>query len=380
MKRTLALLFTLTLMLGTAFGQMATPSLSVSDQMSNDFAVTIEEAVLAEDGFIVVHAVNPDGSLVLTPELGKLYLEAGTHTDVSVPLDPDQLIANEYEVGTARAVAPMLHIDDGDQQYEFPGGPDTPVSVDDSVVVTTLSYTQGPALHTFAQTLANGTIRVDAVAAAQDGFVVVHALDRNGDAVISPPLGLAQVEAGFTRFLSVELDADLLAEYGYDEGPKAIVPMLHIDDGNGTYEFPDGPDTPVVVDGGALVSPLELSMPMSGMAAIEVGSGTLMVSADGLSITLDSVTLVQEGFVVLHAANEDGSLKVLPVLGVSPLLSAGTHENVTIPMAEGQTPVVGDQVFAMAHVDDGDGSYVFPESDPPYIVDGGAFVVPFTLN
>jgi glutamate-5-semialdehyde dehydrogenase len=54
--------------------------------------------------------------------------------------------------------------------------------------------------------------------------------------------------------------------------------------------------------------------------------------------------------------------------------------NVTIDIASDQAPVVGDQVFAMVHVDDGDGEYVFPESDAPFIVDGNAFVVPFTLN
>jgi hypothetical protein len=50
------------------------------------------------------------------------------------------------------------------------------------------------------------------------------------------------------------------------------------------------------------------------------------------------------------------------------------------PMAMGQVPAVGDGVSAMAHVDDGDGLYAFPESDPPYVMDGGAFVVPFALN
>lgn len=379
MTRTLALFVALAPILGTAMANHV-PAITVSDQTSNAFELVIDEANLLEDGFVVVHATNPDGSVVLTPELGKVYLSAGSYTDVVVTLDPGELAANGYEVGTARAVVPMLHIDDGDQQYEFPNGPDTPVMLEGEIVLASVSYTQAPALRTSGQTLANGTIRVDTVAAAQDGFVVVHALDRNGDAVLTPPLGLAQVEAGITRFLSIELDADLLEEYGYGAGSRAIVPMLHIDDGDGSYEFPDGPDTPVVVAGGALVSSLELSMPMSGMPAIEVGSGKLMVGADGLGVTLDNVTLVQEGFVVLHAANEDGSLKVLPVLGVSPLLSAGTHENVTIPMSMGQVPAVGDQVFAMAHVDDGDGSYVFPESDPPAIVDGGAFVVPFTLN
>jgi hypothetical protein len=92
------------------------------------------------------------------------------------------------------------------------------------------------------------------------------------------------------------------------------------------------------------------------------------------------VTLTQPGFVVLHATEEDGSLRVLPVLGASDALPAGTSHEVVIEIAEDQAPVVGDTVVAMVHVDDGDGVYRFPASDPPFRQDGEVLVEPFTLN
>jgi hypothetical protein len=209
----------------------------------------------------------------------------------------------------------------------------------------------------------------------------VHALDADGAMVLTPPLGVAQVTAGVNRFVSVALDASVLATYGYGDAVKAIVPMLHVDaDGDGTYAFPDGPDAPVVDGDGPVVAPFELGVAASGMATIDVGEGTLELGANGISVTLASVTLTQPGFVALHAAEADGSLRVLPILGVSGFLAAGTHEDVAIAFATDQVAGVGDAAFAMAHVDDGDGAYRFPASDAPFVQDGAMLVAPLTLR
>lgn len=354
-------------------------ALEAQDQEVRGTTIVLDRVLLEQDGFVVVHATNADG-LVLTPPLGVAHLPAGEHADVEIALDPDALAPYAYQDGGT--IVPMLHVDaDGDGMYAFPDGPDVPVTVDGAPVVTEIEWTLLPSLATLPQTLAGGGITVDTVIAAQDGFVVVHALDLEGEAVIAPPLGVAPVEAGVTRFVGIDLDADLLQANGYDQGPKAVVPMLHVDaDGDGAYAFPDGPDVPVTADGGALVAPLELSMPRMGRASVATGEGVLEVDADGLFVTLPSVTLTQPGFVVLHATEADGGLRVLPVLGASPALSAGTHQDVTVRIDADQAPVVGDAVAAMVHVDDGDGAYRFPASDAPFVQDGGPLVEPFTLN
>ncbi len=354
-------------------------ALEAQDQDVRGTTIVLDRVLLEQDGFVVVHATGADG-LVLTPPLGLVHLPAGEYADVEVRLDPDELATYAYQDGGT--VVPMLHVDaDDDGAYSFPGGPDVPVVVDGAPVVTEVQLTLLPSLASLDQTLAGGQITVDTVIAAEDGFVVVHALDRSGEAVLTPPLGVANVQAGITRFLGVELDAELLSEYGYDEGAKAVVPMLHVDaDDDGAYSFPDGPDVPVTADGGALVAPLELAMPRMGRASVSTGEGVLEVDMDGLSVTLPSVTLTQPGFVVLHATEMDGSLRVLPVLGASAALPAGTSDDVVIAIDDEQGPIVGDTVVAMVHVDDGDGAYRFPASDAPFTQDGAVLVEPFTLN
>lgn len=374
--RMLPALFALAL-LGSAFGAHL---LVASDQDVRGTTITIDSVVADADGFVVVHATDANGDLVLTPPLGVAYVAAGTHTDLAIDLDPTELAKYAYHQGGE--VVPMLHVDaDGDGVYSFPNGPDVPVMVDGAMVVATVDLMLRPDLMVNDQVAAGGAVTIATVVAAQDGFVVVHALDADGAMVLTPPLGVAPVPAGITRFLSVALDDAVLEMYGYGMQAKAVVPMLHIDaDGDGTYAFPDGPDVPVSDDDGAVVAPLELGVAAAGMAMIDVGDGLLEVGADGLSVTLASVSLTQPGFVALHAAEVDGSLRVLPILGVSGFLEAGTHLNVRISFDADQVAGVGDAAFAMAHVDDGDRTYTFPMSDAPFFQDGAMFVEPLTFR
>ena len=66
------------------------------------------------------------------------------------------------------------------------------------------------------------------------------------------------------------------------------------------------------------------------------------------------------------------------VLGHSAFLEAGEHSNVEIsldsPISAGQT------LIAMAHTDDGDQSYEFPDADGPYTTDGRSVTDPATIT
>jgi hypothetical protein len=81
---------------------------------------------------------------------------------------------------------------------------------------------------------------------------------------------------------------------------------------------------------------------------------------DDGTVTISRVTLVKPGFVIIHKANAQG--RPATVIGHSDLLK-GENTNVNIELNE---PVsAGDLLFAILHVDDGDGVYNFPQSDPP---------------
>jgi hypothetical protein len=91
--------------------------------------------------------------------------------------------------------------------------------------------------------------------------------------------------------------------------------------------------------------------------------------SDGTSVTVDSVSLSEGGFVAIHEGSAGGT-----VVGVSSYLSSGDHEDVVVALDQPLT--ANGTVVAMPHRDtDGDQSFTFVESggsaDGPY-TDGGA--------
>ena len=100
-----------------------TPSVTVADQESMDGTVTISEVVSDGPGWLVIHA-QADGSP--GPILGYSPVADGTNAGVVVEIDAAQATETLYA---------MLHTDAGELgTWEFPNGPDTPVTVDEQVV------------------------------------------------------------------------------------------------------------------------------------------------------------------------------------------------------------------------------------------------------
>ena len=92
------------------------------------------------------------------------------------------------------------------------------------------------------QSVEGETVEVDEVAATENGFVVIHETDENGEAVVPESIGDAQVSSGVNGNVAVELDQEVAAG-------ENLVAMLHVDsNNNGEYEFGPGNtevDTPV---------------------------------------------------------------------------------------------------------------------------------------
>ena len=99
------------------------PSLSLVDQPGGGDTVMITLLTLDKPGYVVVHKDNEGkpGPVIGQSEL----IEPGTYANYPVFIDAEQAGA---------AVFPMLHYDNGDGVYEFPG-PDVPVTADGQVVV-----------------------------------------------------------------------------------------------------------------------------------------------------------------------------------------------------------------------------------------------------
>lgn len=107
-------------------------------------------------------------------------------------------------------------------------------------------------LETEPQKLSHAVV-VQSVTAAQDGWVVIHAI-QDGKPVVPTSIGHTYVKAGTTEDVYVALTDEF-------EGDKVIA-MLHVDDGElGVYEFGFTGvenDKPVVVDGKPLVMPISI--------------------------------------------------------------------------------------------------------------------------
>ena len=99
------------------------PSLTVSDQsLEENGRVTIDSFYLDKPGYVVIHK-EADGKPGLI--IGNGELVSGSNSNYVVSIDVSQ-------AGTK--IFAMLHYDDGDGLFEFPGD-DIPVKLEDNIVV-----------------------------------------------------------------------------------------------------------------------------------------------------------------------------------------------------------------------------------------------------
>ncbi len=108
----------------SAIEDVMTPaSIAVSDQAVKEDAVTIDSLFLDKPGYIVIHKVTAEGAPAAV--IGNSALLTGLNENVLVTI-------SDYS-GEEELIA-MLHYDDGDGEYLFPG-PDTPTILNNKIVM-----------------------------------------------------------------------------------------------------------------------------------------------------------------------------------------------------------------------------------------------------
>jgi plastocyanin len=226
---------------GLAEPEEILPSVTVVDQDITGGIVAVSEVVSAGPGWLVIHA-QADGKP--GPVLGYSQVVGGANAKVQVEIDAGNATETLYA---------MLHTDAGDAGvWEFPDGPDTPTTVDEQVIAPAFKVTAGlapsqeiePAVTALDQRIADGKVTIQEVVSAGPGWLVIHA---QADGKPGPIVGYSPVAAGANSNVVVELDLSAAT--------VTLYAMLHEDGGQvGNWEFPDGPDTPVMVNG-QVVSP-----------------------------------------------------------------------------------------------------------------------------
>lgn len=110
----------------------------------------------------------------------------------------------------------------------------------------------------------------------------------------------------------------------------------------------------------------------SPAAQTQVLSNTVSASNQpaGQSVKIDSVSLKEAGYVVIH---EEAEGKPAKVIGNSSALQAGTYSNLVVNLTRASKD--GENLYPMLHSDDGDGTYGFPDEDLPIKDEQGNIVI-----
>jgi hypothetical protein len=364
----------------TARAQEAGGTLTVSDQLSTNGTVVIDNVTADMAGWIAIH---PDlGGGQPGPVIGIAPLAAGTDGSITVPIDLG---------GAKPALLAALHVDDGTVgrfEYIISGGTlDAPVMVDGAPLLVPFRVT---ALRMFDQSLVNNGVVAHAISDV-GGWLVVHA-DNEGQP--GQVLGQSLLIPGTNPNVVIPLAA---------EGVTPVVwPMLHVDDGTvGAYEFDgeSGLDNPIVVNEQMATAPANLTdaptvvdeagapiVNESGIVpSLFVSNQPLMGDRQNAELMVDTVLSAGQGWVDVHA---DAGGHPGKSLGMSPVPEGESAGTITVPLSAMMNPItppfeITSIVWPMLHTDNGNiGEYEFmvvPGADLPVIVNGMVISLPVHL-
>ncbi|MCA9837393.1 MAG: CHRD domain-containing protein [Trueperaceae bacterium] len=402
MKRYLSLL--IVMLLGLSFAQ---PSLSVSPQELMGSDISIDAITLEQDGFVVVHAYDMNDELVLTPPLGVTYLTAGMHENVVVTLDPMLLAEYGYDM-TTKNVLPMLHVDANmNQTYEFPEGGDVPVMVNDAMVVADLALTVGGMdsmndssdMMSMEAVIGEGQFEVMLSGSQEVPAVMGDAMGSATVTLMGSSLSISGDFSGLSSpFTGAHLHMAAAGENGDVVFPLSVTVAADGMSGIFSGDFSLSEEQVNAFKAGHLYVNVHSEMNKGGEIRVQLlphdmmmgmmdMTPALMVSPQmGSSIRLDSVTLAQDGFVVVHAYDMNDELVLTPPLGVV-YLTAGTHENVMVeldPMllSENGYDMTSKNVLPMLHIDaNANMVYEFPDGgDVPVMLNDEMVVATLELT
>jgi plastocyanin len=227
------------------------PSVTVTDQDVSEGNVSIESVLAAAPGWLAIH-ISQGGAP--GPVIGQSPVIVGYNPEVGVAIDLSQATGQLFA---------MLHLDEGTAGvYEFPGA-DGPVFAGEAPVNVgfNVTFEVTPFVSVSDQVLAESTVTIDKVSAAEAGWIAIH-IDASGSP--GPVIGFALVGVGHNQNVAVEIDEA--------QATPILFAMLHLDAGVlGEYNFP-GDDVPIFDIGGYIV------MTQFQLLAEEASAGPVTVS------------------------------------------------------------------------------------------------------
>ena len=186
------------------------------------------------------------------------------------------------------------------------------VEVDEPAVI--------PAVVVLDQSIENGSVTVSEVTSDGAGWLVIHA---EAEGKPGPVLGFTAVKGGENLNVVVGIDETSATE--------TLFAMLLTDEGEvGTWEFPDGPDAPVKVDGNVVTPAFKLLA-----AAADQESDDLLISLNSTD-ELGQFLVGPDGMTLYLFTNDDD--------GVTNCYGKCAENWPPLLLAEGQSIIAGDGV------------------------------------
>lgn len=309
--------------------------------------ITVDTVVSDGPGWLVVHRDNGANAPVVPGIIGKVELDSGRSTTVSLQLD--SVVADGEKLWL------MLHEDDGvigRYEFEGPGSPDQPVSSGTAIVMTSITIAQtDPSIEIGDQILRNNSVSVPTVSSPDHAWLVFHKNEQGGPGDVITSIRIEAGSRGESAQFPPEPSTSLRAG-------DTVWAMLHVDRGTpGIYEFP-GPDAPMRDRSGRIVMKSFVVLPPA-IQSVVVEDQTI----DAGALFVLEVNSADPGWIVLHEDDGSGRPKNDKGVGWARVWS-GKTTSVEVKIEAPITP--GVRIWAVLHADNTPvGRYDYPESDLP---------------
>lgn len=275
-------------------------SIEVSDQKSGP-KVVVSKAVAPTDAFVVVHRAKPDG--MPGERVGYAAIKAGESKNVEVKLDK--------ELSGRTKLLAAVHADRGEpRKLEFDmdalvDSPDQPFFADGMEVAAPFEVgafgvdVEGASIEATDQIGAKRSIKVKAVVAPTDAWIVVH---KDAGGAPGERVGLKWVKQGEYTDVEVELDTDVLSEQ--------VFVALHADRGGSeAFDFDmmdklGSPDQPFFVDGDEVAAAVKVR---TFGVPVEMDAASVTVteqSVHNATVMIDRAVAPADAWVVVHLEHD----------------------------------------------------------------------------
>lgn len=306
------------------------PTLTVTDQvMAEDGVVHVDSVYTAVPSWLAIHS---DDNGEPGAMLGFVYLDAGLHEDVVVPIPWHE--ASPYLLAA-------LYADNGRaKRLDFPGE-DQPILVNGEAVTLPFHVIFPPDVFILDQPVVNGEIVVERVVSDGPGWIVIH-YDDNGEPGLI--IGFAPLVDGVNEEVHVPLVETAVTD------PLYI--MLHQDTGTlGEFEFPRA--DPQVTYNDIVMTPISFGISPGNILYTQ--DQPLVIDGDTATVSVPLVIVDIDTWVVIYA---DINGQPGDILGWT-WVGAGVNRNIAVTINPDEAT---DTLYVVLHHDaDSDQEFDYPD-------------------